>query len=482
MMRMLFAVLLIIPITIFAFSFNVGYRYGYLSLNFFDATSTVEIYINNVKEIQTSLDSVSFFVGERSFRLSIRYNGRTYTRQIGKTMYCDVEVVSKSATTITYSLNFQSPLTSPPSIEVYSQGIKLFYSFKFIDSKTILLTLPIPNDFKYFKFHVEGYKIKYNGLITQNVGIDSVPNDADLSVYTDYSSNEYWITLVLQHFGYFVGKPIITISADDLKLNISKYFINKNGYIFGTYRYKKGFLKTGEYRLNFLLGNYRRSYRFYIYKSIAFFPDIHKQISATISKIYTVKPGDTLYYIAVNNGTDVQSLIKLNHLNNGDNIIAGEKLLIGKVRFAPSPDTIIISQSNSRLYLFHNHKFVASFFVSPGVKNKTPFGRFQIIRKIKNPTLYWEGEKIPPLSPINGLGTRFLQLSDPQYGIHGTTKPWEIGRRVSHGCIRMMNHDVEMIFNMVQVGTKVFIVKDFVSSNKKLSFEEIVDSKYKNKF
>ena len=54
------------------------------------------------------------------------------------------------------------------------------------------------------------------------------------------------------------------------------------------------------------------------------------------------------------------------------------------------------------------------------------------------------------------LGTRRLVLGDG-YGIHGTNAPETIGRSVSHGCVRLRNEDIEKLFEMVPVGTPVYI-------------------------
>ena len=54
------------------------------------------------------------------------------------------------------------------------------------------------------------------------------------------------------------------------------------------------------------------------------------------------------------------------------------------------------------------------------------------------------------------LGTRRLVLGDG-YGIHGTNAPETIGRSVSHGCVRLRNEDIEKLFDMVAVGTPVYI-------------------------
>lgn len=54
------------------------------------------------------------------------------------------------------------------------------------------------------------------------------------------------------------------------------------------------------------------------------------------------------------------------------------------------------------------------------------------------------------------LGTRRLELGDG-YGIHGTDAPESIGRSVSHGCVRMLNEDIERLYPMVPIGTPVYI-------------------------
>ena len=54
------------------------------------------------------------------------------------------------------------------------------------------------------------------------------------------------------------------------------------------------------------------------------------------------------------------------------------------------------------------------------------------------------------------LGTRRLDLGDG-YGIHGTDHPESIGKAASHGCVRLRNEDIEKLYDMVPVGTPVYI-------------------------
>jgi lipoprotein-anchoring transpeptidase ErfK/SrfK len=91
-------------------------------------------------------------------------------------------------------------------------------------------------------------------------------------------------------------------------------------------------------------------------------------------------------------------------------------------------------------------------------------GSFEIVTKQLNPWWYppdsdWaEGaEPIPP-GPGNPLGTRWMGLSAPAVGIHGTPDAASIGYSASHGCIRMHVPEAEWLFQRVKEGTPVYIV------------------------
>ncbi|HHT25678.1 MAG TPA: L,D-transpeptidase family protein [Firmicutes bacterium] len=102
-----------------------------------------------------------------------------------------------------------------------------------------------------------------------------------------------------------------------------------------------------------------------------------------------------------------------------------------------------------RLTLFVNDEPYKSYPVAVGKMtgyNWSPVGDWRIVSKGVN----WGG----------GFGTRWLGLNVPwgTYGIHGTNKPYSIGTRASHGCIRMHNRDVEELYSWVPVGTPVRII------------------------
>jgi len=126
---------------------------------------------------------------------------------------------------------------------------------------------------------------------------------------------------------------------------------------------------------------------------------------------------------------------------------------------------IVIRRGANRLFLYTGMRFRRLFGVATGQQQyPTPLGRFTIVVKWKNPWWYppnspWaKGEKPIPPGPDNPLGTRWMGLSAPGVGIHGTPSDASIGYSVSHGCIRMHIPEAEWLFNHVGIGTTVFIV------------------------
>jgi len=132
---------------------------------------------------------------------------------------------------------------------------------------------------------------------------------------------------------------------------------------------------------------------------------------------------------------------------------------------AASHRVIVIDRGHNVLSLFNGTKLWRQFRVATGqAAYPTPAGRFHIIVKWENPWWYpppspWAaGESPVPPGPGNPLGTRWMGLSAPGVGIHGTPEPQSIGYSESHGCIRMLIPQAEWLFNHVAVGTTVFIV------------------------
>jgi L,D-transpeptidase ErfK/SrfK len=132
---------------------------------------------------------------------------------------------------------------------------------------------------------------------------------------------------------------------------------------------------------------------------------------------------------------------------------------------------IIINVSEMRLYFFidRNSPFVFTFPIGIGDDGKeTPVGNFRVTNKTARPHWYVpksirnEDPRLPPVvppGPNNPLGSHAMRLSLPSVLIHGTNKPWGIGRKVSHGCIHLYPEDIPWLFMHTKKGTRVTIVR-----------------------
>jgi lipoprotein-anchoring transpeptidase ErfK/SrfK len=136
---------------------------------------------------------------------------------------------------------------------------------------------------------------------------------------------------------------------------------------------------------------------------------------------------------------------------------------VTREKFGP---VIVIHRGSNRLALFKGEKPWRSFRVATGqAQYPTPTGSFRIVDMQRNP--WWRpppdsewarGAKPIPPGPGNPLGTRWMGLSAPLVGIHGTPDASSIGYSASHGCIRMLIPDATWLFDHVRLGTPVLIV------------------------
>ncbi len=157
----------------------------------------------------------------------------------------------------------------------------------------------------------------------------------------------------------------------------------------------------------------------------------------------------------------------------------GTKVRIPNSRLLPKTphEGVVLNLPEYRLYYYPKQergeaRNVFTYPISIGrIDWDTPLGETRIIAKNRNPV--WrppqsikdehaaKGEILPdvfPAGPDNPLGLFALRLGVPGYLIHSTNKPYGVGMRVSHGCIRMYPEDIEKLFPQVKTGTKVHIV------------------------
>src|SRR6266404_4181737 len=121
---------------------------------------------------------------------------------------------------------------------------------------------------------------------------------------------------------------------------------------------------------------------------------------------------------------------------------------------------ILISIPDRKMVLLDGTRIVKIYDVAVGKPSTpSPTGEFQIVNRIPNPTWYGPGKVVGP-GKDNPLGTRWIGLSQKGYGIHGTNAPRSVGKAASHGCIRMRLHDVEELFELVDVGVTVELLSE----------------------
>jgi lipoprotein-anchoring transpeptidase ErfK/SrfK len=116
---------------------------------------------------------------------------------------------------------------------------------------------------------------------------------------------------------------------------------------------------------------------------------------------------------------------------------------------------IVVSIQDRKLALVEEDRVIKIWSTAVGAESTpSPNGIYTVVNRLSKPTYYKPGKVVPP-GPSNPLGTRWLGLSLKGFGIHGTNAPGSIGRKASHGCIRMRNRDIEELFNLVEVGIVV---------------------------
>lgn len=166
---------------------------------------------------------------------------------------------------------------------------------------------------------------------------------------------------------------------------------------------------------------------------------------------YTVAAGDTLGKIAVRFNTPVALVKKSNNLTS-DTIRVGQRLRLYQGEFA-----VTVSKSANVLVVTDRGHFFKQYRVGTGEHSKTPVGDFKIINRQEHPVWYRGDKEIPYGDPENILGTHWLGLNVPGYGLHGTWDNESLGKQSTAGCVRLANSDIAELYTMLPLGTPVSI-------------------------
>jgi len=214
---------------------------------------------------------------------------------------------------------------------------------------------------------------------------------------------------------------------------------------------------------------------FYTYAASYPMPEDDSNLMGAL-QIITIKSGDTFQQLGMTYGITSHELRAANpQVTNPKQLRIGQTLIIPSFFILPKyHDGIVINLSELRLYYFDKtNNLVYTYPISAGRDGwQTPTANTYVTRKKENPTWYvpksiyeytlqTKGIELPPFigpGPKNPLGHYGIYLAKQGYLIHGTNAPQQIGLYISSGCIRMYNHDVEELYNMVEIKTPVHII------------------------
>ncbi len=210
-----------------------------------------------------------------------------------------------------------------------------------------------------------------------------------------------------------------------------------------------------------------------------FFLKQNDSVIGQVAAVYS-REGETLPDIARHFSLGFNEIARTNKNLDVWQVNPDSKVLLPLMFILPDAPQrgIVINLANMRLFYYPapnsdpSIKKVVSFPLGIGKKGwSTPKGETRIIRKTKAPN--WivpasirrehalKGDPLPAVvkaGPDNPLGQFALRLGFPGYLLHGTNKPYGVGLRISHGCVRLYPEHIKTLFNEVSVGTPVRIV------------------------
>lgn len=182
------------------------------------------------------------------------------------------------------------------------------------------------------------------------------------------------------------------------------------------------------------------------------------------SKTYKVARGDSLTSIGNRLNTTQGLLTRANGIANPNLLRPGQIL-----KYTPKDFRVVIERSTCRLFLLDGDGLFKVYQVGLGSEgHETTLGKYKIGNKEKDPTWFKPGsEPIPSGDPRNELGTRWMPLVPEaedlptDLGIHGTIAPETIGQYASKGCPRLLNEDIEELYDLIVRATPAAIVETF---------------------
>ena len=172
---------------------------------------------------------------------------------------------------------------------------------------------------------------------------------------------------------------------------------------------------------------------------------------AVLDPPYTVQPGDTLPQIADRCQVPWQLLAKINGIADPLALRPGERLKVVRGPF----DSVVNLRTNEVTLLLRGH-YAARFTCAVGQDTATPVGEYAVVEKRANPTYYGPAGVINADDPSNPLGERQIDIGS-RLSLHGCNTPQGLSPNESRGCIRLSNSDIDDVFDILSVGSRVVV-------------------------
>jgi len=180
---------------------------------------------------------------------------------------------------------------------------------------------------------------------------------------------------------------------------------------------------------------------------------------------YAVQPGDTIDRIAQKCKVPWQLLARINGLmppsaSNADETVKDQLLPAGKeLKVVQGPFDAVVQLDKRQLTLMVQNRYAGRFPIGVGRDQAKLDGQYTIGTKKLSPTYYGpDGVTINPNDPKNPLGGAWIGLTD-RIGIHGAADPQSVGRDDNRGTICVSDRDLQDLYGILSVGSRITIVR-----------------------
>jgi hypothetical protein len=166
---------------------------------------------------------------------------------------------------------------------------------------------------------------------------------------------------------------------------------------------------------------------------------------------YTVQPGDTIERIAAGYNIPPRLLSRINLIPDGEQPPPGKELKVLR-----GPFNALVYLERYELVLVLDDRYAGRMSIGIGGDHVRLEGDYEVQAKTANPAYRGRDISIAAGDPNNPLGELLLDLGN-QIGLHGTNDPNSLGRFGGRGSIRLKNEDMEDLFRILSVGSRVSI-------------------------